>query len=262
MARLRPLLLVLLAAFIAGPFLELLLWSFARQWFWPSLLPSALTLRWYGWATFVPGVLHALRMSLEVACLATFLATAIGLPAAFVLARTRFPGRTFLRGVFAVPLVVPYISLGIGLATVFYRLHLTGTLAGVVLAHVVATLPFGIFILTAAIQDLPLELEEAALACGAGRWTTFRRVVLPLLAPSLLAAAVYVFTLSMDEFTLTMLVSSPATATLPVVIFASIGEGYFQITSALSIMLLMPSALTIYVMVRTFRPHALPVNAG
>jgi ABC-type spermidine/putrescine transport system permease subunit II len=87
-------------------------------------------------------------------------------------------------------------------------------------------------------------------------------VSVPLLAPALLAQAVYVFTLSMDEFTLTLLVSGPETATLPVQIFASIGEGYFQISSALSVLLLLPSVLVIYFMVRFLRADFLSAGGG
>jgi len=250
------------AGFILGPFAVLLLWSVAQSWFWPSPLPTAFTLRWYMWATVVPGILRSLRMSLIVAVLATLLTTVVALPAGFVLSRGRFPGRGAARLLFSLPLMIPYITLGIGIANVFYRLRLTDTLLGVVLAHSIATLPFGILILTSAFDALPLDVEEAGLACGATRWQTFWRLTAPLLAPALLAQAVYVFTLSMDEFTLTLLVSGPDTATLPVQIFASIGEGYFQISSALSMLLLLPSVAVIYFMVRFLRTGFLAAGGG
>ncbi len=248
--------------FILGPFVVLGLWSVAQEWFWPSALPTVFTLRWYRWATVVPGILRSLRMSLIVAVLATVVTTAVALPAGFVLGRTQFPGRGLVRLLFALPLMVPYITLGIGIANVFYRLHLTGSVLGVVLAHTIATLPFGILILTSAFEALEPEVEEAALACGANRWQAFRRISLPLLASAILAQAVYVFTLSMDEFTLTLLVSGPETATLPVQIFASIGEGYFQISSALSVLLLLPSVLMVYLMVRFLRADFLSAGGG
>lgn len=253
---------VAFCGFIVGPFVVLVLWSFAQQWFWPSALPTAFTLRWYRWAAVVPGVLASLKMSVLVALLVTLLTTLVALPAGFVLGRTRFRGRGLVRGLFSLPLMVPYISLGIGIATVFYRLRLTDSVLGVVLAHSIATLPFGILILTSAFEALASEVEEAALACGATRWQAFWRVSLPLLAPALLAQAIYVFTLSMDEFTLTLLVSGPDTATLPVQIFASIGEGYFQISSALSVLLLLPSLLVIYFLVKFVRVNVLAAGGG
>ena len=253
---------ILLTLFVVGPFGVLGLWSVAQQWFWPSPLPAGFTVRWYRWVTVVPGVLASLKTSLLVAALVTIATTAVALPAAFVLGRVRFAGRTLVRLLFALPLMVPYISLGIGIATVFHRLGLTDTIPGIVLAHGIATLPFGILILTSGFEALPAEVEEAALACGANRWQTFWRVGFPLVAPSILAQAIYVFTLSMDEFTLTLLVSGPDTATLPVQIFASIGEGYFQISSALSMLLLVPSVAVIYFMVRFLRLDVPSASGG
>lgn len=239
--------------FIVGPLVVLFLWSIAQQWFWPSLLPSAFTLRWYGWALVVPNVFHSLQMSVLVAVIVTVVTTVVAVPAAIAIGRYRFRGRAFIHGLFSVPLLVPYISLGIGIASVFYTVRLTGTLAAVVLAHMIAALPFGVMIIASAVEELAPEIEEAGLACGAHPWTVFRSLTLPQLIPALLAQAVYVFMLSMDEFTLTMLVSSPETATLPVQMYAAMGEGYLQISSALAMLLLVPSVVLSYAIARYLR---------
>jgi len=248
--------LVLFAGFIVGPLIVLALWSFAQQWFWPSLLPSAFTLRWYEWAATVPNVFRSLQMSLIVAAIVTLATTIVSVPAAIAIGRYRFPGRDFIRGLFSLPLLVPYIILGIGIASFFYAARLNGTLAAVVLAHMIAALPFGVLIVTAAVEELAPEIEEAALACGASPSTVLWKVMLPQLVPALLAQAAYVFMLSMDEFTLTLLVSSPETATLPVQMFAAMGEGYLQISSALAMLLLVPSVLLSYLIARYLRVDA------
>jgi putative spermidine/putrescine transport system permease protein len=245
--------LVLFAGFILGPLIVLALWSFANQWFWPSLLPSAFTLRWYQWAATTPNIFRSLQMSLLVAIIVTIATTVVAVPAAIALGRYRFPGRDFIRGLFSLPLLVPYISLGIGIASFFYAARLNGTLAAVVLAHMIAALPFGVMIVTAAVEELTPEIEEAALACGAPPRTVFWKVMLPQLVPALLAQAAYVFMLSMDEFTLTLLVSSPETATLPVQMYAAMGEGYLQISSALAMLLLVPSVLLSWLIARYLR---------
>lgn len=244
---------VLFAGFVLGPLLVLALWSIAQQWFWPSLLPSAFTTRWYEWAVTVPNVFRSLRTSLLVAVLVTIATAVVAVPAAIAIGRYRFRGRDLLRTLFSLPLLVPYISLGIGIASFFYAAHLNGSLAAVVLAHMIATFPFGVLIVAAAVEELPPEIEEAALACGANPWTVFRKITLPQLVPALLAQAGYVFMLSMDEFTLTLLVSNPDTATLPVQIYAAIGEGYLQISSALAMLLLIPSVALAFVIARYLR---------
>jgi putative spermidine/putrescine transport system permease protein len=250
---LRGAFLIVFAGFILGPLIVLALWSFAQQWFWPSLLPTGFTLRWYEWAATVPNVFRSLQMSLIVAAVVTLATTVIAVPAAIAIGRYRFPGRDLVRIMFSIPLLVPYISLGIGIASFFYAARLNGTLSAVVLAHMIAALPFGVMIIGAAVEELAPEIEEAGLSCGATPWTVFWEVTLPQLTPALLAQAAYVFMLSMDEFTLTLLVSSPETATLPVQMYAAMGEGYLQISSALAMLLLMPSVLLSYLIARYLR---------
>lgn len=247
---LRNAFLALFAALILGPLLVLALWSLAQQWFWPSILPSAMTLRWYRWAVDVPNIMHSLQLSLVVAVIVTCATTAAAVPAAIAIGRYRFRGRDTIRTLFSIPLLVPFISLGVGVSSVFYSIGLIGTLPAVVLAHMIAALPFGVIIVSAAIEELAPELEEAGLACGASPATVFLKVTLPQIVPALLAQAAYVFMLSMDEFTLTLLVSSPETATLPVQMYNAIGEGYVQVSSALAMLLLLPSVLLSYVVAR------------
>jgi putative spermidine/putrescine transport system permease protein len=252
-AVLRAAFLVVFAGFILGPLLVLVLWSFAQQWFWPSLWPTAFTLRWYEWAATVPNVFRSLQVSLAVAVTVTLVTTVVALPAAIAIGRYRFRGRELIRVLFSVPLLVPYISLGIGVASFFYAVRLTGSFAAVVLAHMIAALPFGIMIVSAAVEELVPEIEEAALACGATPSAVFRRIMLPQLVPALLAQGAYVFMLSMDEFTLTLLVASPETSTLPVQMYAAMGEGYLQISSALAMLLLLPSVILSYAIAHYLR---------
>ncbi len=246
--------------FLFGPLLVLFLWSIAQTWFWPSALPTAFSFDWYGFALNVPGVLASLRTSLLVALIVVLTTTGVATPAAYAIARFEFAGKAVVRLLFALPLMVPYIAIGVGVATAFYRLKLVGTMTGVVLAHAIATLPFGVLILTAALESIERSIEEAAAICGAGAWRRFFTITLPLIAPAILAQAIYVFTLSMDEFTLTLLVSSADTATLPVRIFGAITEGYIQISSALAVMLLLPSLLLIFVMVRYLKAEYLTLG--
>jgi putative spermidine/putrescine transport system permease protein len=253
LALLRGVFLALFAGFIFGPLIVLALWSVAQQWFWPNLLPTSFTTRWFEWAITVPNVFCSLQNSLFVATLVTIATSIIAVPAAIAIGRYEFRGRTVVRWLFSVPLLVPYISLGIGIASVFYAARLTGTYAAVVLAHMIAALPFGVLIVTSAVEELVPEVDEAALACGAAPTAVFWKIILPQLVPALLAQAGYVFMLSMDEFTLTLLVASPETATLPVQMYGAMGEGYLQVSSALAILLLLPSLLLSAVLARFLR---------
>lgn len=260
----RPVLIILFGVafllFLLGPLFALLLWSFARSWFWPSPLPSSFTIYWYNYALAVPGIVDSLRNSVVVATSAVLITTLTSLPTGYALARFRFPGKGIFRTLFLLPLMVPAIAIGLGVATVFYRLHLVGTLPGIILAHSVLTLPFGILILTAGFESFHPSIEEAAAACGAGPFRRFLTVSIPLVAPAILAQAIYVFTISMDEFTLTLLLSSAETATLPVRIYGAIGEGFIQLSSALAVLLLLPSFALTALLVRFVKTEYLTMG--
>ena len=258
----RLLFLLILAGSVGGPFILLGIWSIAKEWFWPAILPQHLTLEWFDWAANVPGILRSLRMSILVAVLTTCSSTAIALPAAFVLNRAKFPGSGVIKALLALPLMVPYMAMGIGIVQLYRSIHFLDTLHGVVLAHTIAALPFSILVFSAAFKQLPRDLEEAAHACGASRFRVMRSITVPMLHPAILAQAIYVFTLSMDEFVLTLLVSGPHTITLPIQIYSSIGNGFIQLTSALAVLLLLPSIVLIYVMVRKFSPQTVSAVGG
>jgi len=246
--------------FLFGPLLVLALWSVAGQWFFPSPLPTEYTLNWYNFALNVPGVLSSLVVSLVVAVAAVVATTLIALAAAFAVARFDFRGRKLIRGLFALPLMVPYIAIGLGIAVAFSQLRLVGTLQGILLAHLIATLPYGLLILTASVEALDRSVEEAAAACGASPRRTFFTVTLAQLSPAIMAQAIFVFTISMDEFPLSLLVSGADVATLPVRIFGVITSGYLQASSALSILLLLPSFLLAFFLGRHLKPENLSMG--
>jgi molybdate transport system permease protein len=160
-----------------------------------------------------PGILAALRLSLETATLATLVSLVLGVPLAWVLARTELPGRRFLRALVTVPLVLPPVVGGVALLLVFGRRGLLGawldahfgitlpfTTAGVVVAEAFVAMPFLVISVEGALRGADARYEEAAATLGAGRWTAFRRVTLPLVAPGIAAGAVLCWARALGEF--------------------------------------------------------------
>src|SRR5262245_9814598 len=149
-----------------------------------------------------PAVLIAIRLSLVCSLSATVLSAIIGLPLAWVQARGDFPGQALLRGVTMLPIVLPPVVGGVALLLVFGRRGLVGqwldrslgvslpfTTAGAVMAETFVAMPFFILTMEGALRSLDRRLEDAARTLGASRSTVFWRVTLPLVRPSLLAAA-------------------------------------------------------------------------
>ena len=127
------------------------------------------------------------------------------------------------------------------MARIFYGFGLAGTFAGVVLVHTVQGLVFAVWIATAAFAAVDRELEAAARNLGASASRTFPTVTLPLAVPGIMASAIFVFLISLDEFTGTFFVGVPDVVTMPLLLFNASMEGNYQIASITSLILLVPS---------------------
>ena len=184
--------------------------------------PTTFSLRLY--REFVGGAdwMSATRQSFLVASLTTAVSVAVGIPAAYALARADFPGRRLLGMVLLAPMLVPTIAVALGLYLYFSSLGLSGSTLALVLGHSILTVPFVMDIAMASLWHIDANLEVAAKVMGAGQMTVFRRVVLPLLAPAAVAGALFAFLISFDEVVVAWFVSGIGTATLPVKMYSAI----------------------------------------
>jgi putative spermidine/putrescine transport system permease protein len=206
---------------LVGVFGAVLASSFATRWF-DTWLPEAWTTQWYtqAWEEF--GLLYVLLVTLEASAAVVGLSALIGVPAAYVLARREFPGKRVLMLALLLPIVIPPMTYGVPLATVLYKYQLAGTLAGVVLANLVPSVPFLILVLTPFIEQIDPTIEAAARMCGATTRDVLIRILCPLLAPGILASCILVLVRSVGMFELTFLTAGPGSETLVVALYYSI----------------------------------------
>jgi molybdate transport system permease protein len=225
------------------------------------LLPLAGLLIRAPWASMpqrlrAPGVLTALRLSLFTATIATLVCVVLGVPLAWLLARLEFPGRRLVRAVVTVPLVLPPVVGGVALLLVFGRRGLIGgwldstfgitlpfTTAGVILAEAFVAMPFLVIAVEGALRGADDRYEEAAATLGASRWTAFRRITLPLVAPGIAAGAVLCWARALGEFgaTITFAGNFPGrTQTMPLAVYLAL-ETDLQSAIVLSLILLVVS---------------------
>jgi len=187
-----------------------------------------------------PDAREALWLSLWTSSVAAALCLVLGLPLAWLLARADFPGRQLLRALVTVPLVLPPVVAGVALLSAFGRRGIVGeplraafgtqipyTTAAVVLAHTFVALPFFVLSLEGALRSTPERLERVAASLGADRWTTFRRVTVPLAAPGLAAGLVLAWARSLGEFgaTITFAGNYPGTTrTMPLAVYTALQQ--------------------------------------
>ena len=219
--------------------------SFGRRWF-GSWLPQGFTTRWYfaAWSEFQLDYL--LVVTLEVTFAVVLISILLGVLAAYALARRDFVGKRAVLLLFLLPLLVPPITYGIPLATVLYKLHLGGTMAGVILANLVPAVPFVVLTMTPFIEQIDPRLEAAARVFGAGTLRTFIHVLAPLLAPGLLAAALLVLVRTLALFELTFLTAGPDSQTLVVALYYSVFAAGVRATQSVDAMAVIYMVTTLF----------------
>ncbi len=218
--------------------------SFATRWL-GTWLPLGFTTRWYAsaWDEFQLG--DVLVVTLQVVALVVVLSGALGVTAAYALARRDFPGKRLVMLVFLLPLLVPPITYGIPLATVLYRAGLAGTLWGVVLANLVPSIPFVVLVMIPFIEQIDPRIEAAARVFGAGTGQLFLRVLLPLLIPGILAALLLVLVRTIAMFELTFLVAGPTSQTLVVALYYAVFAAGVRAGQSIDAMAVVYMALTL-----------------
>lgn len=214
--------------FLAFPFLWLISTAFkpARELgsLHPTWIPDSPTLENFRQAFDEQPLLRAAGNSLTVALSASLIAVVIATPMAYVMARQRSRLATAATGWVVVSQAFPFVLVIIPLFLVLKNLHLINSLLGLIMVYVVWSLPFALWMLVGYVRAVPAELEEAAAVDGAGRLRTLVSVTAPLLAPGIVATAMFAFITAWNEFFFALvLLKSPEKQTLPVILTHFLG---------------------------------------
>lgn len=213
--------------------------------------PSSWSLRWYA---ALPGnrtLAGAFQTSLILAAIVTVLSLAIAIPAAYAIVRLNFLGRDALYSLFTAPLLLPTIVLGLAVLIVFVGLDLVATYPGLVLAHLVITLPYALRVLATALGTVPPSIEEAATSLGAHPVTVFRRITLPLMTPGITAAGALCFLVSFDEVVISLFVVGPSLSTFPVEMYRYVEMRADPLIAAASALLILGTILVVVIVERS-----------
>lgn len=226
--------------------------SFGRQWF-DTWLPHGFTTHWYSdaWREF--NLAAVLRVTLEVSIAVVVISILVGVPAAYAMARREFPGKRVVMVLFLLPVLLPPLTYGIPIATLLYKVHLAGTLAGVIAANLVPSVPFVVLTMTPFIEQIDTRIESAARMCGARTASVLLRVLAPLLLPGVLAAGILVLVRTVGMFELTFLTVGDSTPTLIVGLYYSVFAAGIRAQQSVDAMAVIYTAFMLVLLVVALR---------
>lgn len=213
--------------------------------------PSSWSTRWYEALLENDEMLSAFGTSLMLAAVVTSLSLLIAVPASYAIVRLRLRGKEFLFNVFTAPLLLPTIVLGLAILIVFASIGLLATFRGLVVAHLVITLPYALRVLAVSLGTIDPACEEAARSLGARPLTVFFRVTLPMMVPGIVAATALCFLVSFDEVVITLFLTGPRITTLPVELFDYVEARADPLVAAVSVILILLTLTVVLIVDRT-----------
>jgi putative spermidine/putrescine transport system permease protein len=242
----------LIVAFILLPLVMVVKTSFDSSGrLWAGF--SGFTLDHFADALGDRGWIDAFVLSVRLALSSVLVGLIIGIPAAWAVVRGSFPGQGPLLAFMTSPLAIPHLILGLGFLLYFRLLEVGPSFRRLLLVHLIIVLPYIIRTLVAAIHGMDERMEEAARTLGAGQFTTFRRIIVPVVKPAIISSALFAFLVSLDEVTVTLFVAGTRDQPLAVRMFGAVVHDVFSPTlTAISTLLIAISVVVLLLIGRVF----------
>jgi spermidine/putrescine transport system permease protein len=221
-------------------------------------LPFHFSFVWFESLASNDKLLRAGSNSVIIAVVNTVIATVIGTAASLAFSRYNFRGRRVMQILLLPPITIPWLVIGTAMLVFFYwTFPLVGLrprgLHAILLGHVALSLPYVIIVVGARLADFPKSVEEAAATLGATPWQTFWRVSAPIIAPGVVAAALFAFATSFDQFVISYFLAPPGVTTLPVEIYTSIRKGFTPEINAISTIIIVVSMGVMLITARFYK---------
>ena len=230
------------------PMLPQLVWSLAHRWYYPSVIPSEWSNR--SWRYIInpnTRVIRAFVNSLVIASSVTIIGIIIGVPAGKALGMYKFKLKWLVELIILAPAIVPPLAATMGIQVIFIRMGLADTMLGVIIVHLIPTLPYMIVSLSGVFANYDPQFEEQARSLGANKAKTFFLITLPAVFPGIVTGSMFAFLISWGQYILTILVGGGRIITLPILLFSFTGSGDNSIASALSIIFVIPAIIILIV---------------
>ncbi|MHC9234528.1 ABC transporter permease [Pseudooceanicola sp. 502str34] len=251
--RIHPLLVafaVLVFFFLLGP-LVIILGSAVSDTSYLTFPPQGLTLRWFTNIFEISAFVRTMKTSFLLAVGGTALSMAIGIPAAYALARFRFQLPAFLGNIYVLPILIPEIVLGFSLMkTVAIGADVPIMLA-LLLGHALIVLPYCVRVVGASLNSFDFSIEEAAVSLGCPRWKAFFTVVLPNVRAGIIAGFILAFITSLNDVSVSIFLTGPGVSTLPIQLLAHMEQFFDPTIASVSVLLMGVTVAVMAIVERT-----------
>ncbi len=257
---------IIFFVWIVVPLVMALLWSFVNPdypWSYPQLLPQNLS--WFHWDQIFryTGIMKAMGNSFLIAGATIITTFLLSLPTAYALGRRRLKGTEFFKVIMLFPMAFPGMAMALFLGRLLFMWGVSTSFTGVIIAHTLICLPYMLRIMTVNFEGMSQELVDAAKNLGAGRWTTFWEIYMPMILPGLVAGAIFTFITSMEEFTLTFIIGAPKIQTIPTILYSYLGYNFVRTNaSVVSLILVIPNIILLIITERFIKTEYMGAALG
>lgn len=235
---------IVLITWLVLPLAPLAIWSFARGWYFPNLLPQRWSLQaWEYSFSQTSGVLDSLWLTIWISSVVMVLSVIIGIPAGRALGLYKFKGKGLVEILMLAPTIVPGIAVVLGIHSVFITLGLNNSVTGVIIVHLIPTLPYTVLVMAGVFANYDSSYEDQARSLGASWFATLWYVTLPAVKPGIIVGALFAFLVSWSQYILTLMIGGGRVTTLPLLLFNFATSGRNDITGAIGMIYLIPGVL-------------------
>lgn len=234
---------IVLIAFIS-PILILMIWTVASRWTYPNLIPTDYSLRGFEYILNTENI-KVLINSLYISFIVVFISIIISIPAAKAIAIYEFKGKKLFELLVMSPIIVPMISVAMGIHIAFLRQGIANSIIGVIIINILPCIPYSVKMIADVYKLVGDKLELQAKVLGASSFNTFRYITLPLILPGIIGASSMCFIISFSQYFLTMLIGGGNVITYPMIMFPYIQSGDRTIASLYSLVFLIVSIIVL-----------------
>lgn len=247
----NPLRVIIYLGIVVGviiPMIPQIIWAFSHRWLFPSITPTEWSMRaWEYIANPNTKVLSSTLNSLIIAVSVTAVSILVGVPAGKALGMYKFRGKSVIELIILSPSIIPGLAVTMGMQVIFIRMGLSDTMLGVIIVHLIPTIPYMTISMSGVFANYDPAFEEQARSLGASSMKTFFLITLPTVFPGIVTGGMFAFLISWGQYILTVMIGGGRVITLPLLLFSFAGSGDFALTSALSIIFLLPSIIILFI---------------